>query len=65
MRACRRGEDEDECSLATSGYIAKTLEAPVLQWEKEDEKEEEFLYNKIACNKIKGHKKSSKVMPRN
>jgi len=25
-RACRRGEDNDECSIAVGGYVTKTLE---------------------------------------
>jgi hypothetical protein len=29
MRAYKRGEDEDKCSIATGGHIAKTLEVPV------------------------------------
>jgi hypothetical protein len=38
------------------------LEALVWQWEKEEDKEEEFLYNKVACNKInKGCRKIAEL----
>jgi len=38
------------------------LEALVWQWEKEEDKEEELLYNKVACNKInKGCRKIAKL----
>jgi hypothetical protein len=52
-RVCRKGEEDDECSTIIGGYVVKTLEALVWQWEEEkEEKEEEFLYKKAACNKI-------------
>jgi hypothetical protein len=31
---CRGGEDDNECSTTIGGYVVKTLEAPVWQWEK-------------------------------
>ncbi len=62
----RRGEDDDKCSITTGGYIVKTLEALIWQWEKEKDEEEEFLYNKAAYNKMnKGCRKSNKAMPHN